>query len=230
MTQALSAEDLEALRNFDTATVSNAIEHFEVRDRTVGYGSNELICQLPGVRPMVGYAVTVTGDTTRPGDTRPSRVVDVVDLVAGAPQPSVLVIQYVGDDRRRSCFVGDMFCLTVNRFGAVGVVTDGNARDRVGIQEKTSDFQLFSTGWVASHGYGCYLDFNVPVSICGMEIRPGDLLHGDENGLITIPHEIAPQVARQAQVVRDVEGQYFELFQNPALDRDELKRRVGPGH
>ncbi len=230
MTQPLSAGDLEALRQFDTATVSNAIEHFEVRDPTAGYASNELICQFPELLPMVGYAVTVTGDTTRPGDTRASRLVEVVDLVAEAPRPSVLVIQYVGEDRRRSCFVGDMFCLTMDRLGAVGIVSDGNARDRVGIQGKTPHFHMFCPGWVASHGYGCYLDLNAPVSVCGLDIRPGDLLHGDGNGLVTIPHEISHQVAQQAQVVRDEEGQYFDLFETDPFDMQELRRRVGPGH
>ena len=230
MTQPLSAEDLPTLRQYDTATVSNAIEHFEVRDRTAGYASNELICQFPELPPMVGYAVTVTGDTTRPGDTRPSRVVTWWIWSPQPPQPSVLVIQYVGEDRRRSCFVGDMFCLTMDRLGAVGVVSDGNARDRVGIRGKAPDLHMFCPGWVASHGYGCYLDFNVPVSICGLEIQPGDLLHGDENGLITIPHEIAHQVARQSQAVRGQEGEYFQLFESDPFDIEELRRRVGPGH
>ena len=230
MTQALSAADLEALQRFDTATVSNAIEHFKVRDRTVGYSSNELICQFPALKPMIGYAVTATKDTTRPGDIRPSRVVDLVNLISQSTKPSVLVIQYVGDDRRRSCFVGDMSCLMLDRLGGVGVVMDGNARDRAGIRERTPHFQMFCPGWVASHGYGCYLDFNVPVSICGLDIRPGDLLHGDANGLITIPHEIAPEVAQQAQVVCNVEGQFFKLLQTDPLDMEGLRRRIGPGH
>ena len=74
---------IEALKGFDSATVSNAIEHLEVRDPVTGYANNKLVCQRPEVKtPMVGYAVTATLDTTTPGDTRPSRVDTAVKLMA----------------------------------------------------------------------------------------------------------------------------------------------------
>ena len=93
MSQTVSLQLIEGLRRFDSATIANAFEHFEVRDPTMEYANNELVCQMPEIAaPMVGHALTVTADTTTPGDRRRSRVDDLVETIDAAPKPSVLVI------------------------------------------------------------------------------------------------------------------------------------------
>ena len=229
MRQMVSAQLIEGLRGFDSATIANAIEHFEVRDPTTGYANNELVCQMPEIGlPMVGYALTVTADTTTPGDTRASRVDDLVEAIDRAPKPSVLVVQHVGHDRRRSCFFGDMFCTIAQKLGCVGFVTDGNGRDRSAIRQRTPDFHVFSTGWVVSHGYGVYIDFNVTVSVCGLTISPGALLHGDESGLVSVPIDIAADVVKRAEIVREEEAEYFDFLESDRFNMAELKRRIIP--
>ncbi len=229
MRQMVSAQLIEGLRGFDSATIANAIEHFEVRDPTTGYANNELVCQMPEIGlPMVGYALTVTADTTTPGDTRASRVDDLVEAIDRAPKPSVLVVQHVGHDRRRSCFFGDMFCTIAQKLGCVGFVTDGNGRDRSAIRQRTPDFHVFSTGWVVSHGYGVYIDFNVTVSVCGLTISPGALLHGDESGLVSVPIDIAADVVKRAEIVREGEAEYFDFLESDRFNMAELKRRIIP--
>ena len=78
-------EIIEALRQFDSATISNAIEALQVSDRTEGYSSMELRCQFPDLKPMMGYAVTCTSDSTTPGPSRPSRLAEFIDLVLLLP-------------------------------------------------------------------------------------------------------------------------------------------------
>jgi len=120
----ISTETLDALRRIDSATVANAIEHFEVRDPVSGYASMELRCQFPEQEPMVGFAVTATQDTTSAGDDRPNRLHDVLDMVAAAPKPAVLAVQYTGGDRMRSCLAGDMFCSAWNLLALAGFSAD----------------------------------------------------------------------------------------------------------
>ncbi len=183
MLQTVSPDLLEALRQFDSATIANAIECFEVRDPTAGYATSELVCQMPEIgAPMVGHAITCTVDTTTPGDRRTSRVDDLVEVVAQAPKQSILVAQHLGHERRRCCIFGDMFCTILDKLDCVGIVTDTAGRDRIGIRQRTPDFHVFSTGWVVSHGYGAFIDFDITTSICGLTVRPGELLHGDESG------------------------------------------------
>ena len=125
-----SPEVLQALRAFDTATVSNAIEKLALRDRVTGFASNRIACQFPHLEPMVGYAVTATGDSTTPGDRRPPRVDELLEALETAPRPIVLVIQHNGHERERCCVIGDMFCCVLDKLGCVGIVTDVNARDK----------------------------------------------------------------------------------------------------
>jgi regulator of RNase E activity RraA len=218
---------IEALRDYDSATISNAIEDFEVRDRTEGYASMEIRCQFPELRPMVGYAVTCTMDSTAPGPKQPNKLHQFLDAIAESPQPAVVVIQDVGSSNARSCFAGDMICAVYAKLGAVGVVTDGGIRDVNGIRKQATDLQVFAPGVVVSHGNGAKLDVNVPVNIGGMEVQPGDLLHGDENGVVNVPIDIAEAVVEKARQVRETEAKLFEYLGGPSVTLEGVKSHIG---
>jgi regulator of RNase E activity RraA len=111
----------------------------------------------------------------------------------------------------------------------VGFVTNANGRDRSAIRHRTPDFHVFSTRWVVSHGYGVYIDFDVTVSICGLTIQPGDLLHDDESGLVSVPIDIAEDVVKQAGAVRQKEAEHFDFLESDAFTIEALKRRLSPG-
>ena len=80
---------------------------------------------------------------------------------------------------------------------------------------------------MASHGYPAYLSFNTAVTVAGLTIHPGDLLHGDESGLITIPEEAVDSLADAARQVQDEEAEFFDLVEN-RFSLDALKRRMRP--
>ncbi len=223
----LAPEVLEALRQFDSPTIANAIEHFRVRDDVEGYASLELRCLFPERKPMVGYAVTCTADTTMPGNTRPGGLYRIWEALEAAPRPAVLVIQHSGHDRLRSCMTGDMVCTGLQMYGAAGVVTNAGVRDLSGIRARTQDLQLFAAGFVVSHGHTTFIDVNIPVSICGLPIQPGDLLHGDESGLVSIPLEIAGQLADRAQAVREKEKEFFDFLQSSDFSYEGVRQRLG---
>lgn len=226
MVKTVSSQTMDALKGYDSPTVANAIESFNVRDWTEGYASGELVCQYPDLPPMVGYAVTCTADSTTAGPKRKTNLHDVFDAIVASPKPVVLVIQNVGPEVKRSCFLGDMVCAASQRLGAVGIVTDGGLRDRSGVRQRAPGFQLFSTGVVVSHGTSIYIDVNVPVSISGLDIEPGDLLHGDESGLVKIPFDIAKQVPAQSQQVIDRETRLFNLLADDDVTLETIKKNL----
>ena len=222
----ISPEVIDALRKYDSPTIANAVEKFEVRDRADGYASLELRCQFPHYEPMVGYAVTYTGDSTRAGETRPDQFAELLERVAAAPKPVVLVGKYVGQDRMRSLFGGEMVAATMQYLGVAGLVTDGGVRDCAGMAKYAPGYQVFCPGLVVSHGQPVCIDFDVTVDICGLTIRPGDLLHGDANGLLTVPLEIAEQLPPVAQKVSEVEKPLFEVLKTPNRPLDEVLRAL----
>lgn len=229
MNRPVLPETVKELREFDSPTVANAIELFQVRDRTEGYASMELRCFFPDLKPMVGYAITCTADSTTRGPKRRRALHELFDALNAASGPTVVVVQNVGEDRLKSCFVGDMICTAYNRLGAVGMITNGGVRDLSGIRQKTPDFHIFAAGTVVSHGIALIpLEVNVPVTICGLPVQPGDLLHGDESGLVKVPLDIAESIAEKARSVRDREARVFEYLEGASVSLEGIKRQF-PG-
>jgi len=108
----------------------------------------------------------------------------------------------------------------------IGLVTDGGIRDLSGIRQRVPGFHVFASGLVVSHGIPTFLEIGITVSICGLTIRPGDLLHGDENGLLVIPAEIAGRVAAQAKLVWEKEHNLLDFVRSDAFSLEELKSRM----
>ena len=223
----LSPDQLDALRRIDSPTVANAIEAFEVRDQTDGYASLELRCLFPDLPPVVGYAVTCSVDSTSPGQRRPSQDEALCRAIAAAPKPCVVVMKDIGPDRLRGCHIGDVLSTLFQRLGAVAAVTDGGVRDLPGVRQRAPGFQLFAPGVVVAHGVHTIVEVGMTVSICGLTVRPGDLLHGDANGLVSVPLAIVGQVAEQAEKVWQTERETVEFYQRDDFNFDALAARRG---
>jgi len=175
---------------------------------------------------MVGYAVTCIADSTSPEPMGPNRLPDLFDAVATAPKPTVVVMQHGGPDRMRSCLVGDVLCSCFQKLGAVGVVTDGGVRDLKGIRNRAKGFQAFACGTVVSHGTATILEVGVTLSICGLTIHPGDLVHGDQSGLLKVPLDIDNKLIDQARLVQEKEEQFLKFLNSDAFSLEEMKARL----
>src|SRR3954447_9364835 len=202
----LSPEQLAELRAIDSPTIANAIEYFEVRPRVSGYCGSNVRCLTPSAGTMLGYAVTCHGDSTTEDKDRREHTELYRAIATLQPLPAVVVIGDDGDPEKLhlSCHAGEMMATTMKRVGAVGLVTNGGLRDIKEINA-LGEFNYFGRGLVVAHGRPCIYDVGATVTIDGMEVRPGDLLHGDENGITIIPAAIAAQVAAKAQEHRDME-------------------------
>ena len=109
------------------------------------------------------------------------------------------------------------------RLGVVGVVTDGGLRDIVEV--KQVGLQCFAKGLVPSHGNPRLIEVGVPVTIDGVRIEPGDLLHGDANGVTTIPREIAGRVALAAAEIRAEEAGLMAYIRSQDFKVEEYYKR-----
>jgi 4-hydroxy-4-methyl-2-oxoglutarate aldolase len=221
-------QELEALAGMDSPTVANAIEAYGVRDATTGYASMELrhLCPESGV--MLGYALTCLSDSTSPGPRRPTKEHELFEALANAPKPTVVVMKDVSSDRLRSCHAGDVLCSIFRRLGAVGVVTDGAVRDVSGIRERVPGFHVFAAGLVVSHGTSTIVEIGGTVSICGLSICQGDLLHGDDNGLLQVPTQIAARIADQSRLVHEKERDLLRFVNGNDFNLSDLKLRMSP--
>jgi regulator of RNase E activity RraA len=231
--------DLELLRRYDTPTVCNVIELFDVRPRTAGYMDGRIKACFPGLPPMVGFASTATFRAAAPpraGNVY-SGLADQVASFAELPGPPVVVFQDLDDPIAAATF-GEVMCTTYKAFGAAGLITGGAGRDLD--QVEALRFPCFTNGTVCAHGYCQVVQVNVPVHVGGVAVHPGDLLHGDRNGVTTVPVEIASAVAHACaeyvaaeQVVLDylkagkVDPRGYAAARNECRDRlAALERRL----
>jgi len=227
----LSKEQIDELGTFDSPTIANAIEAFNVRDRTEGFASLELRCIFPNYKPVIGYAVTYTEDTASPG--RRDNNEDYLNYeklyraIEASPKPVMLVSKNIGSDRMRSCHLGDIMASIFQRIGTTGLITDGGIRDIDGIKERAPGFQVFAAGTAVSHGIPRLVEVGLIVSIFGLTIRPGELLHGDVSGLVSIPIGIADKLADQARKVLETEKNKTEFIKSPDFSLDAWGKRFG---
>jgi len=214
MSNALSTEQLAALAKYDTPTVCNAIELFDVRPRHVGYMNGSIRACFPNLPPMVGYAATATFRSHQPprkGDAY-SGLDKQVERFAELPGPAVVVFQDLDDPVAAATF-GEVMCTTYQAFGAVGLITSGAGRDLD--QVAALKFPTFTKGTICAHGYCHIPQIHVPVSVGGITIHPGDLLHGDINGVTTLPPEIASEIPGVCAEVMAAEEIVLSYLKSP---------------
>ena len=212
---------LEKLREYDSATVANVIELFQVRRRNRGFMRREIQAAFPQLPPMVGFASTATCRTfTGLPERELPAVPDLISRFEELAGPPVIVLQNLDTGGSAANF-GDVFCNSFKAFGAAGLVTNGPGRDLAGIQPL--DFPVFHNGIVCAHGYMHLLDLHLPVQVGGIEVCPKDLLHGDANGVTTIPQEIAADVADACAEYAAAEAVVINTAQSGAATVAELR-------
>jgi len=208
---AVPAADLELLHKYDTPTVCNVVELFDLRPRSAGYMDSRIRACYPKLPPMVGYAVTATFRSASPprsGNVY-SSLSDVLSAFAELPGPAVVVVQDL-DNPTAAAMFGEVVCTTFKAFGAAGLVTSSAGRDLD--QVEPLNFPCFSDGTICAHGYPQILQVSVPVQVGGVTVHPGDLLHGDRNGVTTIPNEVAAATVHACAEYVAAEGAIFEYL------------------
>jgi len=219
----LSPDDLNALRKLSTPTVSNAIETFNVRPRNQGFMSPDIRCLFPDWGVLAGYAVTARFAADQPA-TRPASRLEFWGHLLQIPEPRVVVLQDLDQPSGVGAFFGEVQTNIHRRLGCVGVVTNGHVRDLDEV--KALGFHYFARGVCVSHAYVHLIDFGSSVSVGGMTVHPGDLLHADKHGVLVVPREIARQVPDAAAKVARREQRIIAHCQAADFSLEELKRLV----
>jgi regulator of RNase E activity RraA len=215
----LSAEQIESLRRYNTPTISNAIEVFNIRKRHLGFLPHRIRCLLPGLGPIVGYAVTSQTRATFSADPWSDITADYLRYVAAQPGPKIAVGQDLDDPPGLGAQFGEVNATIHKKLGCVGHITDGCPRDLDEVHEL--GFQLFGLNPCVSHAYVRLVDYGKPVHLAGVEITPGDLIHADKHGVCIIPLDIAPRLAEACAEVERLEKPLLEYCRSNDFDLEE---------
>lgn len=188
---------LAELARYDTPTICNVIELFDIRPRNRGYMDQRVRCNFPDFPPMVGYAATAAfrSDAPPAGGDAYGSIQKQLEQFAQLPGPAVVVFQDLDDPPAAAVF-GEVMCSSYQGFGSAGLITNGAGRDIE--QVRALKYPIFTGSTICSHGYCHILHIGLPVRVGGLMVTTGELLHGDSNGVTNIPLEIAAEVAQVA--------------------------------
>ncbi|MBI3415351.1 MAG: RraA family protein [Verrucomicrobia bacterium] len=202
MNNPLNSEQFEALRQMDTCTVANAIETFNFRLRNEGFTDARIRCLFPRLPALLGYAVTVRIRCSSPppdGHHYLDRT-DWWDFIQSIPAPRVVVIEDVDDAPGTGSLLGEVHANILRALGCVGTVTNGTVRDAPAVE--ALGFPLFAGGLTVSHAYAHIVSIGGEVKVAGLKIQPGDLLHGNAHGILSVPIDLARDIpAAAAQII-----------------------------
>ena len=223
MNSPLTNEEFALLRTTNTPTIANAIERLGVRGRMEGFTRGAVQAMFPDLGAMLGYAVTVRIRSAHLPQNR-ALLKTYWDHIARIPAPRVVVVQDL-DQPPGGAWWGEVNANIHRALGCIGVVTDGTVRDLD--EARPIGFHFFATGVAVSHGFAFPEDFSQPVLIDGMRVNPGDLIHADKHGAITIPVEHARALLKAVAAVERYERPMIQLCKSQDFSTaklDELRR------
>ena len=226
MSDILSPEQLEALRRLDACTLANAIETFEVRLRNEGFTDGALRCLFPSLPPVVGYAATIKFRGSAPPTAAGlyAQRTDWWEYVQSLPKPHIIVAQDISSHPGLGALLGEVHFNIQRVLGAVGMLTNGAVRSLPAAE--ALGFQVFADRVSVSHAYTHIVEFGTPVEVDGLEVSSGDLLHGDQHGVQSIPISLAAQLPAVAARISAKKQAIIALCQSPEFTLEKLRAAV----
>jgi regulator of RNase E activity RraA len=222
----LSTIQLEAVRQFDTCTIANAIEQFGVRLRNEGFIRPGLRCVTPGSTRILGYAATSKVRSSDPPATVGSYLdrTDWWAVIERLPVPRIAVIQDLDPEPGTGTSVGEVHAAILKALHYEGAITNGAVRDLPAVGRL--EFPMSAPFVAVSHSYMHLVDYGEPVEILGLAVRAGDLLYADCHGVISIPQEIAAELPDVAARIRSKEQRIVQICLSPDFSTERLLNAI----
>jgi len=227
---------LEELKNFDTPSITNVVATYPTDPLCLGlynpwtenwYTDTSIRCMYPELGRLVGYAVTCVYGLPDPNYNRLT-FGDVIDALAASKQPTILVIQqdFPPEIANKVGLAGGNMVSAMKSIGCLGLISNGPSRDLDEV--RPMGFQYMLSGVTAGHGAMAVRAVNVPVSVGGMDVAPGEIIHMDENGAVKFPAGKLEAVLANVRKLQQVEAERQSALQN-AKSADEIRAIFG-GH
>ncbi len=227
---------LTALRAFDTPSITNVVATYPGNPLCLElyhpwsqnwYTDETLRCWYPDLGPVVGYAVTCVYGLPDPMYSGLT-FMDVIDALEASPKPTIFVFEqrFPPEIAGKVGLSGGNMTSAMKAVGCVGAISNGPSRD---IDEiRPMGFQYLTSGITPGHGPTAVHAINVPVSVGGMDVAPGEIIHMDENGAVKFPATKLPAVLANVQKLRDEEAHRQGALHNATTAKQV--RAIMAGH
>jgi len=231
MAKCSEKEMLKKLLKFNTPTVGNVVATYPENPHCLGlydnwygrwYTSQKVKCVFPEKGRRIGYAVTLVFSLPDP-KVKPVSFIDLIEVLDQAKKPIVVVAQqkFPSDIADSVGLFGGQMTSLMQASGVVGVVTDGPSRDLDEMREL--DIQYIMSGTTSGHGDFVISEINTAVSVAGMDVNPGEIIHMDEHGATKFPADKLEEVYNNIDAFGEEEdNQAKEVLE--AKNVDEIKK------
>lgn len=210
---------LVLLRSVDTPTVCNAIEVAQGKRGFNDFTRGTMLCSDPGAAAVVGYAVTAKIAALAPPDEDPdvirARRMAYYKAMAEGPKPSVAVVEDEDFPHCIGAYWGEVNTTIHKGFGMSGTLTNGVMRD---LGDLAGGFPVIAGSIGPSHGFVHVTELNVPVTIFGLTIRSGDLVHADRHGALVIPPDVIARLPEAIEKMQRTEQLVLGPAREPGFD------------
>ena len=220
------------LRTIDTPTITNVVATYPKNPLCLGlynpwtenwYTDASIRCIYPDMGPVVGHAVTCVFGLPDPNFSGRLSFFDVIDALDAMKKPTILVIQQKWPDNMMSKagLAGEIMVTSMKAVGCIGMVSNGPSRDVNAVRRL--DFQMLLGGVTAGHGEMAVQAVNVPVTVGGMDVAPGDMIHMDENGAVKFPPDRAEQILKNSRTMLAEEAELLAKLRQAKSANDVRK-------
>lgn len=221
----LSNSLLNKLRSVDTPTVCNAIEVAQGKRGFNRFTRGTMLHCKPGDPAIVGFARTARISGLAPpaeaADVIRARRMDYFRSMAAGDGPTAAVIEDVDYPNCIAGWWGEVHVAVHKGLGLSGAVTNGVMRDLDVIDE---GFPILAASIGPSHGYVHVVDIGTPVSIMGMRVAQGELIHADRHGALVVPAEVIPELESAIATVESSEAIVLGPAREPGFDIEKLEK------
>ena len=215
---------LRILRSVDTPTVCNAIEVAQGKRGFNRFTRATMIHSKPGDPAIVGFARTakISGlaPPTEPGATIRTRRMDYYRSMAAGPGPTAAIIEDVDYPNCIAGWWGEVHVAVHKGLGLAGAVTNGVMRDLDVIDE---GFPVLAGSIGPSHGFVHVVEIGTPVTIMGMRVTEGELVHADRHGALVIPREVIGDLEKAIDTMIASEALMLGPAREPGFNIDKLE-------
>lgn len=222
----LSHKELAALRSLSTCEIANAIELLGIRLRNEGFMDSRVRSIFPDFAPVVGYAVTVKIKCSSPATDGQNYLerTEWWNEILRTPPPRIVVIEDIDTKPGTGALVGAVHANLLKALKCSAVITNGAVRDLP--QVRAIPFHLFAGNVSVSHAYAHLVEMRTKVKIGGLIVEPGDLLHADCHGVISIPQSEAVSIPALAAKRREQEEELIQMCEQPNPSIDDLRAKI----
>ena len=216
---------LEKLRSVDTPTVCNAIEVAQGKRGFSEFTRGTMLSSHPDDGAIVGYArtarIAAVHPPEEPADVIKARRMDYYRHMASGPRPAIAVVEDMDFPDCIGAYWGEINTTVHKGFGLSGALTNGVMRDLGDLPE---GFQVVAGSIGPSHGFVHVREIATRVSIFGMTVNDGDLIHADRHGALVVPADVIPTLSGAIDKLLASESVILEPARREGFDFEAFEK------